>query len=157
MKILILSDTHHQVIECRELIRSLGKIDLIIHAGDCTSDAKDLQREFPHIPIQYVKGNNDFFDNEPTDLTFTVHNKKIFVTHGHTYGVKYGLDRLYNKAKFEDYDLIVFGHTHSPMTEFVGKCTIINPGTMGYYPKTYAIAEILDDTIYTSILEYKIR
>ena len=43
-----------------------------------------------------------------------VGKNKLFVTHGHAYGVKSGLGRLAERAKTLGADVVLYGHTHIP-------------------------------------------
>ena len=153
-KILIFSDTHNYINSCITLIENFKDLYAIIHGGDCVADAEDLQYAFPHIPVYHVRGNNDFYSRAPINRTVTIDRIKIFITHGHEERVKYDLSLSTLKAKGEKYnaDLVVFGHTHSPRTEFHGKMTIINPGSVRY-TRTYAVAEIEDDFVKTTIFD----
>ena len=68
---------------------------------------------------------------------------RILLTHGHRYGVKNGLGGLLNRAAQEGADIVLFGHTHQPMTETVPSGTVLggvtidrpirlfNPGSIG--------------------------
>lgn len=140
-KIYIFSDTHKNINGCIDVITNAGKIDAIIHAGDHADDAYDLHSIFPDIPIYSVRGNCDYFSNEPNDLTVIIDGIKIFITHGHGYNVKNTLSELKAKGRDINADLVVFGHTHRPMVDTDGKMTITNPGSGGSLG-TYAVAKI---------------
>ena len=59
MKLLILSDSHGDSTGmCRAVERE--RPDYVIHLGDHSSDARDLSRMFPMVPVAYVRGNCDF-------------------------------------------------------------------------------------------------
>ena len=53
----------------------------------------------------------------------------IFVTHGHRYGVKSGLDTLASAAAAKGAQVACFGHTHKPFCEYRDGVLLINPGT----------------------------
>ncbi len=111
-------------------IESEGKIDLIIHAGDVLADVEDLKIMYPKCPIAYVKGNNDFWDRTAAEERFfDLDGVKIFLTHGHNYGVKYSLAKLLKKGEEQGADICIFGHTHAALNEKVGKLTLFNPGS----------------------------
>lgn len=152
-KILIFSDTHNYTNPCISIIKNTKDVCAVIHAGDCVSDAEDLQYIFTEIPIYSVRGNNDFYSRVPLNRIITIDKIKIFITHGHEERVKYdlSLSTLKNKAEKYDADLVVFGHTHIPHTEFYDKMTIINPGSVRF-TRTYAIAEIDGDFVKTTIM-----
>ena len=152
-RILIFSDTHNSINPCIRLLTDMKDVDAVIHAGDCASDAEDLHYAFPDIPIYYVRGNNDLLSGAPDRLTVTIGGKKILIVHGHIERVKYdlSLSTLTEKGEKANADLVVFGHTHMPRTEYRGKMIIINPGSVRF-TRTYAVAEIEDDVLKTAIV-----
>ena len=152
-RILIFSDTHDMIENSMSVIEKTGKTDLIIHAGDCVRDAQDLQSIYPDIPIEYVRGNNDWYSNAPADVRLTVAGKRIFITHGHAYNVKYEYTLNTLKKAAGDVDLIVFGHTHKPYLEY-GNVNVINPGSITY-TNTYALCEIDKDKMYITIKDVR--
>lgn len=154
LNILIFSDTHQNIDDPIEIIHSEPEVNAIIHAGDHESDAIKIHEKFPNIPIFYVPGNCDYLSSSPTDSEITFGGKKIFITHGHAYNVKYGLSQIMNKASYGDYDLLVFGHTHKSLIEYFSGSIIVNPGSMKGYPKTYAKATIENNEIKVSIKEF---
>ena len=151
MNILIFSDTHRLNNDAIDVIRHEKEVNAIIHAGDYESDALAIHNEFPNIPIYYVPGNCDYCSSSPTELAITLGGKKIFITHGHTYNVKCGLSQIMNKAAYGDFDLLIFGHTHTSLIEYFSDAIIVNPGSISGYPKTYAKAIIENNEIKVSI------
>ena len=153
-KILIFSDTHGDINRCLDIIEKADSVSAIFHAGDYTGDAEDLESIYPNIPIYYVKGNNDYFSKAPSHLLVTIDGVKIFITHGHEQNVKYEYEFMTLRKAAEKYDpdLIIFGHTHIPYTDYKGKATLLNPGSIRY-TGTYAEAEIENGKLKTKIIE----
>lgn len=153
-RMLIFSDTHGVIDRCIDVIEKIGRVDVIVHAGDYVRDVENLELMFPNIPIHYVKGNNDLFSRGPSEEIFMFGDKKIFVTHGHIYGVKMEIKytTLVEKAKKEDVDMCIFGHTHIPYLANEGKITVLNPGSVTY-SNSYAVAEWEDGKLSSSIIE----
>lgn len=151
-RFLIFSDSHGNINDCIRLIEATEP-DAVIHAGDYISDVEDLISLYPDITFYCVCGNNDFSRRFPHNILIKTEGKRIFVTHGHEYRVKYesSLTALYEKAKSENADLCIFGHTHVPYTEYRGKMTLLNPGSIKY-TKTYAVCEIEDGKMKTCII-----
>ncbi|MCD8391122.1 MAG: metallophosphoesterase [Firmicutes bacterium] len=150
-KLLIFSDTHGETAPCVDIILSSRGIDGIIHAGDCVRDAEDLEAAFPSIPIYYVRGNNDFFTRAPMSLNLEIGGARVYVTHGHMQNVKHELTLRTLKNEARGAALVVFGHTHQPITEYDGEMTILNPGST-LFSRTYAEAEITNGKVKTRIL-----
>ena len=82
-----------------------------------------------NVGMMAVKGNCDF-DNVEDELVFEVEDKNIFLCHGDRYGVKYGLEKIEKKAKDVDADIVVFGHTHTPLCIEKDNILYINPGSV---------------------------
>ena len=130
MKILVISDTHGDTNKAEEAIKSNREISLIIHLGDYFRDAQKLSDLFPGIPIEYIYGNSDFMVNDvPAEKLLDVCGKKIFITHGHRYSVKWDYDRLFKKAEELHADILLFGHTHIPDIVKKDNYYILNPGS----------------------------
>ena len=152
-RILVFSDTHLGIDPCVEVIKKFPDADMIIHAGDHSTDAMRLQRLFPDIPIKYVDGNCDF-STAPTELIFEVDGKRFFVTHGHRYNVKNESDyqTLRNKGADINADVIIFGHTHIPFNDKSKGYILLNPGSIKF-GSTYGIIEIEHDKIGSAIID----
>ncbi len=54
----------------------------------------------------------------------------MFLCHGDSYRVKYGLDMLEKKAKEVRADIVIFGHTHVPLNIKKDNILYINPGSL---------------------------
>ena len=152
MKILVFSDSHGYYQRMLKIIRQHSDTDAVIHCGDilndCTSLEKLLEKD---ISLHYVCGNNDIAPDVPKELELNFEEKRIFVTHGHLYGVKCSNDSLRQKIK-EGYDLVLYGHTHIPDTEYFYGGIILNPGAVCYSSKgTYAIVTIDNGVLKTQI------
>lgn len=153
-KILIFSDTHGYTDSCLRVINGADKVDAIIHAGDYTRDAEDLEFIYPNIPVYYVKGNNDLLSRAPAHMTVIIDGARIYITHGHEQRVKYESNyrTLCAAARSANPDLIVFGHTHIPYSGYDGKAIVLNPGSIRF-SRTYAVAEIEKGKVKTQILK----
>ena len=45
-----------------------------------------------------VSGNNDFFSGLPKEKMIMIGNYTVMITHGHRYGVYYGIDQIKEAA-----------------------------------------------------------
>ena len=142
MKALILSDSHKDFSSIIKAIEQTPDINLIIHAGDVHRDVEDIMNLYPMLPCAYVLGNNDFSVwDVPYDRIFEFGGKRIFLTHGHNYGVKGSPSRVISEANKKGADICIFGHTHKRFLDN-GEILTINPGA-AY--KGYAILTIEND------------
>lgn len=132
MKIGIISDTHDNIPNIKKAVSifNANKVEFVIHAGDYVAP-------FAVVPLDDLKcdyvgvfGNNDGEKVglskksqgkiKPQPYKFELQNKKILVIHEPD-----NLDDLINS---QNYDIIVYGHTHDYMIKNQGKTLIINPG-----------------------------
>lgn len=128
MKILITSDTHGSYGKISDLILARGDIDLMLHAGDGVEDCESIHYE-TGIDYYVVKGNNDFFSNEPYNKIIDLAGKKILLTHGHKEGIDYTLSNLIKKSKDLNVDIAIFGHIHRYVELNRSGVLILNPGS----------------------------
>jgi len=119
----------------------------VLHLGDCERDCSVLQRDFPSTPLRSVRGNCDPFSQMPQTDFIILDSKRILMTHGHLFGVKTGYAKVFNYAADQSADILLFGHTHIPHHEVWQGITILNPGSIGYPPKSYAVIDINDGRI----------
>lgn len=160
MKILVLSDTHGYLSNARDVLNRIGKyMSAVIHLGDHSYDADDLQTEYPNLPFHIVRGNNDFGSKAPNKLMLPVHGRKLLLTHGHTQQVYWSYDTISYWAEQEGADVVLFGHTHSPVNDIKGHVMLFNPGSIslprGVPQPTFGILEITEKgNVYGSIMEY---
>ena len=82
-----------------------------------------------------MRGNCDpFLDGvSETELTLELGGHRIFLCHGHTRGVKYGLGGLLSAAKEKHADIALYGHTHIAHEEYDSESGIylLCPGSIG--------------------------
>ena len=130
MRIGIVSDTHRFTSTIDRAILFLQDCDLIVHAGDNIDDADYIQA-MTDIPVVAVKGNCDYYSDPGNDEEiFMADDKKVFVCHGHNYGIKYTLSDLLKKALDSNIDIVIFGHSHVPCYEERKGIVFINPGSV---------------------------
>ena len=139
MKILIVSDSHGRLDSLMEIWeREIP--DVVISAGDYSKDVEELSYIHEESKYYIVRGNCDYMDHNTEDiLEFELLDKKIFLTHGHLYGVKTSYDYLKMESEDRGADLCIFGHTHIPYLEKDGMI-LFNPGAVK--DGVYGILEI---------------
>ena len=158
MRILVLSDTHYKTDGAEELLEELnGQINAVIHLGDNTADAAFIKQNYS-MPVFVVAGNCDTDDRYPNEMVVKLRGKIIFITHGHRYGVNYGMEKLIHRAQQCGADVCLFGHTHIPYVEIADGMVIMNPGSLskprGGSQPSYGIIKIEDEKIYPIIVPY---
>lgn len=128
MRIGIISDTHGSKSSLNMIHNAFKNVDFFIHAGDHWQDGYYLQKKYK-VPVIAVKGNCDL-NTFPYEIVFELKNKRFYVTHGHRYRVKDGLQCLYYRAQECKADYCIFGHTHEPQIASVKNITFLNPGSL---------------------------
>ena len=153
MKLLIFSDSHGDGSNMRLAI-DRERPDYVFHLGDHDRDAEDLQRDYPQLPLVYVRGNCDYYSDTPLTRLVTLGGVRFFLCHGHTLGVKGGLLRASYAAREQRADFLLYGHTHVAHDEQNEALHILNPGACGYAPHpTYAVVTIQGGTCASEIRE----
>ncbi|MDR0690752.1 MAG: metallophosphoesterase [Streptococcaceae bacterium] len=147
-KILVISDSHG---DC-EIVKDIrdrykNKVDLLFHNGDSelSNDEKFWQSFF------VVGGNNDFADFKDEQLT-TLGQDLILQTHGHRYGINFGLEQLTLAAQQKKATIVLFGHLHRISCEKRQGILFVNPGSITQprgpiKEKSYAILSLEEDLI----------
>ena len=140
MKIGIVSDTHGLLRP--EVIKALEGCEVILHGGDITG--QNILEELGSIaPVYAVRGNGDkeWAEHIPVFLDFELAGLRIYMTH----------KKRDLPSDMNDYDLVVFGHSHKYEEVRQGKTLMLNPGSCGprrfHQAITMAVAEAADGSI----------
>lgn len=131
MKILIFTDSHGYNVSMACAVEREAP-DMVLHLGDHTEDARELERVFPQLTVCAVRGNNDFFDRSvPEHAVVSADGVRIFLTHGHREQVYAREGKLVAQLAREDgCGLAFFGHTHHMYLERENGVLVCNPGSI---------------------------
>lgn len=157
MRIIVISDTHHDLYTLRMVVEKHRSADLFLHLGDGSDELEQIRALFPECKFFNVRGNCDFASQAALADCFNCGIARIFYTHGHMYNVKYDLYNLMCAGREVNANVILFGHTHVPMVDYVDGIHIMNPGSLGQ-PRgskpTYGVIDVTDKEIvcYTNVL-----
>lgn len=137
MKLAITSDSHDHVPHILKFVRYCKEHEIatVLHAGDYCSPFAVLP--FEGLKLIGVFGNNDGdhyriiqkFDEIGGDLHNEFHDgdyneKNIALYHGTQPGITKALVRS------GTYDLVISGHTHTPVLKQTGPTLHLNPGSL---------------------------
>ena len=129
--IIAFADVHGNIFNLMKLIPLIERADVAVFAGDGFSSLEVLPSAAARKLVA-VKGNCDMFCALPTEAVIEVGGVKIFVCHGHEYGVKSGdFSRVAEAAKRNGASIALFGHTHKYRRETVNGVDCVNLGTIG--------------------------
>ena len=147
MKILVISDTHGEM----PLDIKNRSFDTVIHAGDIGDAAffGALSNVVGEKSLYAVYGNTDFVLSGylPESVSAEIGGARFFVVHNLTapHRILPANESAIAAAKAE---IVVFGHTHTPLAEEREGRLFINPGSLGKSGLTgrrsFAEAEIED-------------
>jgi len=131
MKIGIISDTHGNTEVIDFILDKVPDAKLWLHAGDLAPDAAYLEETY-NVGVVKVAGNCDWPSaNAPNETIVEVAGHKIFLTHGHIYGNRFGAGMMIGAAREAGCDMVVCGHTHVAQIKEEPETNIwlINPGS----------------------------
>ncbi|MHC4913058.1 MAG: metallophosphoesterase [Planctomycetota bacterium] len=137
MKVGIISDTHDRQDDVAKAaaIFSEQKVGYILHAGDMVSAS--TAKAFAQVNGAKFIGVFGNCDREKSMLTSYINDFGGEI-HGHVYRGEIGGRRVFMTHKpstlgevsqGDNFDLVVYGHTHKQFIRKVGETLVINPGT----------------------------
>ena len=130
-KIGVISDTHIPR-AAKELPKSIYRefrgADMILHAGDLI-ELSVLEKLQDMAPTHAVSGNMDM-----PEVKEALRQKKIINVNGFKIGLFHGYGHPAKivgivSREFSGVDVIVFGHSHSPLCERIKNTLFFNPGS----------------------------
>lgn len=155
MNIIIASDNHYNQ-KVLELIqeRHQNDADLFIHCGD-----SQMPYDSP-LMKNYIKvaGNCDYDPSYPMEqVTELGLSDKLFLTHGHAYGVKGSTRQLEAQAQKAGATIACYGHSHCVDVYQENGLLVINPGST-FLPRntterTYGMLSIRKSSYEVKILQ----
>ena len=139
MKCLCFSDSHGSTLGIIRAIHMHPDAEVIFFLGDGLGDFEKFIGDKSKMFLA-VRGNWDSYSILGDSFVKSVDyinlmGYRIFFTHGHLYGAKYGLDGLTKLADENSADIVLFGHTHQPLEKYIptdeGGIYLFNPGSIG--------------------------
>ena len=141
MRVGVISDTHDFLDP--KVLSFFAGVDHILHAGDIGRPRVILDLE-TIAPVTAVLGNTDSGLHYKQTEIVTLAGCKFLIHH-----IVSPLsldDELKAKIDREQADVVVFGHSHKPFCQKIGKVMFFNPGYAGKprfdMPRTVATLEI---------------
>jgi putative phosphoesterase len=126
MKIGVISDTHNYFDPQIPVL--FAGVKHILHAGDIGLPWVILELE-QIAPVTAVLGNNDAgLSYQETEVIKLAHRK--FLIH-HIVDVNHPSETVSRQIIRERPDVVVFGHSHKPFNQVMGKTLYFNPGYAG--------------------------
>ena len=147
MLVGIIGDTHGDIHSIRQAVALTEPVGLWLHTGDFCRDARSLTA-LTGIPVISVAGNCDGRGEAKPDEFIELAGYRIWLTHGHHFGVKQNLDELRDWASQYESDIVVYGHTHQPAIITESTLLLFNPGSAAMprrgKKRTFGVIELKD-------------
>jgi len=150
VRIGVISDTHNLVRS--EVFSVFEGVDLIAHAGDIGD--QDVLIELESLaPVKAVLGNNDWGlpSKYKEQLSFKLYEKNILIKH-----IVKDIPAPHEEDNVKIQNIVIFGHSHKPLSQRVGKTLYFNPGSAGPkrfdLPITVGLLQLCDETVKTEII-----
>ena len=148
MKLLVLSDIHGRVDRARDVMALHADADALLFLGDGIRSLPYEEWMGQGKLFAGVRGNCDSFlfgsDYEfSNELLLNFDAYTVMMMHGHTHGVKGGIERALAYAYGRGANLLLYGHTHRAEERYfpegtkIGDLTlhhpmwVMNPGSLG--------------------------
>lgn len=133
MRILVVSDSHGDEWALGKAMEEQPTASVVLHLGDGVREAESAAARFPERTVYAVRGNCDFGAADVLPAREEkLAGKRLFFTHGHLYDVKSGIYRIVCAARERRADILLFGHTHQPLSTYEDGLYIVNPGSLGH-------------------------
>lgn len=155
MRIVVISDSHGNAAAVQKIASLHTTAEVFICLGDGERDFEPLKGRFPDKLFRSVRGNSDWGSDSPLMDMLVLERKRILFAHGHTFNVKQSSNLILNEAHYVKANIVLYGHTHLPVTDYVGGVYVLNPGSVSQ-PRsgkpTYGVVDITDAGIVTRIV-----
>ena len=158
----LISDTHDNIHLIDRAVKKFNeeRVELVLHAGDYIAPFTAQHFKPLKAPLIGVFGNNCAETETLSEVYGGVGARlneyfedldagglRIALLHGHR---RQDVDRV----KQEEYDVVVWGHTHRPAIRKENETLIVNPGeACGYITGTATIAFLDTDRVYAWLSE----
>jgi putative phosphoesterase len=121
----IIGDTHGDRFAIAQCQAAVGQVEAWLHLGDYARDAELLRAE--GTEVFSVAGNCDYAGQ--TERVVCLGGVRIFMAHGHRYGVNDSPARLVARARELHCTVALYGHTHVPLLDEGGDVLVLCPGS----------------------------
>jgi putative phosphoesterase len=153
MKVVVFSDAHGNKRAIKRILDFNPDATHVISLGDSELRHKYLL----DLNIIAVRGNYPMDGGIGYESILKIEGKKIFITHGHKYGVRRDIRELVLKATKSPVDIVLFGHTHIPSIDKIKGVYYLNPGSLvsprTHHAPSYLILNIEKDKEITFVFK----
>lgn len=136
----------------RRALEQQRTAEVVYFLGDGLKNIDSLRPMFSDKHFVTVCGNCDLGENALSVDVRSVGVARIFATHGHLYSVKSGIYSAVCAAREQKANVLLFGHTHTPLEDYDDGLYILNPGSISGANPTYGVIDVTDAGIVTNII-----
>jgi len=155
-RVLVFSDSHGSTRQMISALEEQPSARYALFLGDGAEGFSELAAAFPDVQFYAVCGNCDRVCDLPMFRLVSIAGRKIYMTHGHTEGVKYSMGTLIKQARIHGADIALYGHTHISSVNYIEGLYLVNPGSVSR-PRAgragYAVIDITESVIVPFIRE----
>lgn len=150
MRLIVMSDSHGDFARVRKIFEDNPGAECFLHLGDGARDFEEAGWLFPDAVKKGVRGNCDFgrdAEGLPREGLLELMGKRVYYTHGDLWRVKYGLDEIRRAGRERGANVVLYGHTHRAMAEYLDGMWLINPGSVrdsSHTPAGYLALDITE-------------
>ncbi len=142
----MISDSHGDKYNFLKAVEKEPTADVVLFLGDGYRDYEEVKLSYIGKKAFFaVSGNCDLACNFPDKILHNFQGYKFYITHGYMEKVKFGIDNLLYAAQQDNCNVVVYGHTHQPVSTFQNDIHILNPGSVG--EGFYGVIDITDKGI----------
>ncbi len=153
MRLLVFSDSHGDANSLLTAIEDQPSANTILFLGDGMRDIEKIEDRYPDKTFYKVSGNCDLASMEPLTRLLELGGKRILMTHGHEYHVKFGEREAEYTARRNECHLLLYGHTHQPVAKYNDGLYVMNPGSScRRNSHTYGVVDITNGGIFCNIV-----
>ncbi len=129
MRLIVFSDSHGSVRYMRQALEMHPEADAVVHLGDGERDLETLGDLLEGKRVIQVCGNCDLYSQLNIEERVILAGAKVLCTHGHFMHVKHGEQMLREVARNWGARIVLYGHTHNIVNNYVDGLYIFNPGS----------------------------
>ncbi len=148
MRAIVFSDVHGRGDALERIFETQPDADVYIFLGDGMREVNLYRKLRPELNIITTPGNCDSLSADGSLKTIQLGGVTLAYCHGHKHRVKSGLTRLKLDAEALGAKVVLFGHTHIPVCEYVDRVYFLNPGSAASGTRArFAIVDVIDGSV----------
>jgi len=148
LRCLVFSDSHRDMSNMHKITKRFYP-DVVLHLGDSIYDAIELEKSFPSIRFECVRGNIDEDSDAPDERLITLEKVNVYLTH-----VQKEDGIMLDKSINENAQIYLYGNTHTPAFSVSRGIILMNPGAIGadFEESSFGLIDIFESEYRCNIM-----